>query len=1524
MADLDSIIADQLASQKKNGALQLQGAPGVASPEGATQALKAAPVLGVKPETLLGDPAGADSMVQEQSSLAILHDSPVLSKWASGPLPKVAATQDDFKNLDLMGKAYKALDQFNHLLTFPDTEDTFGIYGRNIEASWGQLKQDYLSRIPGANAHDDHSFWEQAQQVFNSQLAAGRTVVDAFGLALSPLTAAFGTATQLIDTGAHELIPSTTPGILKQALDQSLVGIGYHGGMPPAVATGEAVNEAAGAFSSAAAKARSGIPRLLSPEAAAAVDAARLKAAEDAVSASKTQARSPELTKEFLAQQGDTEVHIPAQTLVDLETKNPEAIKPFTEGLPDGQLESALARGGDVSLPLSDYLGTVSGTPAADALRDSVRVGEDGVSVAEAKAFKTTPEDIAREHEAEVAPAAVQAVEEAKAQQYLKQLFPDAATAGMSEPQFNAYAKRVQQSTEAATQRLVELTQKQLQREQSAKYKETFATMRAAAEGDIHNRRNVVARSYILYGEHPNGEALATSPIKLDRKVTEGQYSEDLIARLPKGTFGANGVAADDVAELFGFNSGEEMLKAIANLEEERAAANVPGAKAHVEQMVRAEAKRKTRAKLGSLLSPESLRDAAEKAVAEPEAFNFLHDELKALAAQAQLSPLSKEAIAADAAEKFSRFTVAEGLKGRKEFARAAWRNAREAEIALLKGKFDVAFKAKQAQLINQYLLKESIDFEKEFAKANKRFRSWAESPTTSLPQEYTNYIHQALGQIGYRVARDPEELANALGGQSLEDFISRKNSEGQNIVNAPIYSHPVKDMSVAEFRGVADTLASLAHTGREEERIYFGERVEDFKDVLKQAQEQFDKIGKRFTYEQISKPRALGHMARGIDASFLRMETIADLLDSMEKGGIFNQIAIRPTQEAKHLVDDLEDQVKTALREFAKSAPKDFGKDFSQRVDLPYTRGGIPNAVDLSDGDEPLFTEKSQVISFALNLGNLGNRAKTLEGYGLSEADVQKITAPYMTKADWDFVQTLWDQFDLLWPRIEKLYRNLSGVAPPKVKATQVETNFGTYRGGYWPVMYDPLAHVLGGVRSAASIYDPAHFSALPANPYTKGRTNYVAPVSLNLNSFANRIGQIVHDLAYREALLNAQKFLLHPAILKGISQTFGPEYAAQMRPWLEYLANERVFDDKANEVLNNIMQRTRQGVTMVGLGYRISTVLMHGPSALALSIDQVGAKPFVQALYDINKTPWERNKKIKELQAESGELAHRLLNMDASIREQYQQLYEKQGFITFAQHYAFHMVAASDMFSAVPTYLAAKRLAIADGASEADAIAAGDKAVRLAHGSSGAPDIPAVMRSPALKWFTPFMSFMNTMYNRDRVSMRIAAQGKEKAGEGDYSGARRDFTHVLSRLFTGVVITALIHDIVKGQGRDKKDWIHGFIDAIAERLAAPIPVVRDLVGGLTTGFDFESSPLSSVGKELTQAGKDILHKVEGQRLSARWIQHAANTVGYLFALPLGQAGTTSQFLHDFATGRERPKDFGQFVHGLIFGRSK
>lgn len=1285
-------------------------------------------------------------------------------------------------------------------------------------------------------------------------------------------------------------------------------------------------------------------------------DAEAVKTIEEQVASSQTHARLPSLIKDFVDENTQSgQVWISPEKLLEVyqgEGKVPspdDSVFGHVPGFPE-QFASALETGCDVNLSLGDYLAAASGKPWADTLRSGVRFREEGLSQDEAEVFgkqkdvefnaPAKPEDItAEEHERAlgVVASAKGAITDAVKSRYLNALFTDPKAAGMTKPQFDAYSAKVAGAVDVAHMKLLDRAYAQVRKERSPEWQEAFAQNKAAVEQEMFERSDIQALHYLKYGQHPNGAPLEGS-LKLDKASTEISYSDTLTNRLPSGIFGKNGVGADDVAELFGYESGDSMLRDLARLEDASKAAGIASPKDYLKKLVNAQAHRATGEQLGFDLTPANIADAAQEAVTAPAIADLLSTELKALANQTGLS-FDKATVAARAEEIFSQLPVKLALNI-KEFERLIGRQGRQAEIALLKGDYVSAFRAKQQQLINHHLLDMAHKFAKDFPKTQAKFTRWARTPSSkNIAQDWMNQVHNELNKLGYGVRRDAAELEEQLGGETLGEFIDRKTEDGAVVAGQGDWPEkPLKEMNVGEYENVRDTLSSLIHNGRVDAGVVILGKRAAFNDVVGRVAENADALGRKLTPERLERlglPSAVGRVARSLNAPMIRPEQLMDEVDRNDPLGPLNQAVIYPLQEAKGWENDELTRLTNELKAFAKTQPKEWLGSLNTKLSeaessaLRWTnpRTGL---------SELIFQTRGNMIRAMLNMGNTSNLNKLLEGYNWSREDLDSFLARNAMKADWDFVQHWWNAHESLWPRIASTYRNLSGVAPKRIVAQAVDTPYGKYEGGYFPITYDKLRAPEVKTLSSDSIWGEDYQSSLPANGYTKGRTGYVAPIALHFDGLNSSLGQIVHDLAFREALQQANRVLSNNDVRSAIQDNFGPSYTAQLRPWLEYTARERVFDDRAAAGITGIIRGLRTNLTFLGLGYRVSSVLIHADVALSDSIAEVGAKDFATAVGRLWQSPAQYKFWLDYVTANSPEIRNRLINMDSNIREAVMKLAEKQGFLSEVQHYGFHALGMSDNASAIPTWMAAVEQEIAKGRSPEEAFQVADKRVRQAHGSSAPVDLPAIQRGGHGAWgeagrtaFGMFLSFMNHNYNRIWGIGRQYAKASDEAKAGDFAGATRDFTSAAARSFWYVIVPAITVSAIKNyehEGSLVPKTLSAWIDGVAHASFGGYPGVGELISSLEKGdpganpvqhalIDQAATIHNAFNESKKIAGKP--HK----NVSKRWLQQAVGTAGiYVQGVP-GQAGTTGQFLWNFATGHEHPKDFNQFIRGVLFG---
>lgn len=494
--------------------------------------------------------------------------------------------------------------------------------------------------------------------------------------------------------------------------------------------------------------------------------------------------------------------------------------------------------------------------------------------------------------------------------------------------------------------------------------------------------------------------------------------------------------------------------------------------------------------------------------------------------------------------------------------------------------------------------------------------------------------------------------------------------------------------------------------------------------------------------------------------------------------------------------------------------------------------------------------------------------------------------------------------------------------------------TRFGTYRGGYFPLVYDAARSTAAErhvSKSKFEMFENQYFRATTPKGHTIGRLRNVRqPVALNLDLIPWKIGQVIHDLSFREAIMDADKILSDTRVVEAMDDTFGHEYTKTLRPYLQSIANSRNVNDAALDWVEKSVRWARINMTMVGVGFRITTMLKHGSTALSNSVGELGRHWMMTGLKEFFGTPRNMARKWDFVMEKSGDMRNRMAHYDRDVRENLRTLLGETGLKERAQRCGFYGVAFLDMMSALPTWLGAYRKAISEGSSDADAVYFADKTVRKAHGSAGLVDLAKIQRGTELqKTLTMFYSFFNHIYNRQRDIVRRAGLGAQKVAKGDYAGARRDFAMVLARSFYYLAVPALVEAYYTSGAPNEDEgegWGEWAAKAIGAEIPAGIPVVRDLAKAAIEGRNYEMSPIGRAAETVVHSGMDIGSAVglRENEASDHWLRHAMETVGYLTGWPSGQAGESAQYLWDIGDGEENPQDVSDFLHGIIYGRGK
>lgn len=169
-----------------------------------------------------------------------------------------------------------------------------------------------------------------------------------------------------------------------------------------------------------------------------------------------------------------------------------------------------------------------------------------------------------------------------------------------------------------------------------------------------------------------------------------------------------------------------------------------------------------------------------------------------------------------------------------------------------------------------------------------------------------------------------------------------------------------------------------------------------------------------------------------------------------------------------------------------------------------------------------------ADVLMMALNVGNASNLDRLLSGYGGEKAgwtsqNVFSFLNEHLTKADWDWVQSVWDLFSQdLYAETQRVYRAVNGIPMAQIEAVELETKHGTYRGGYFPIFYHPEMSSVGKNVDESSQSTTKSIRVTTSQGFTKARAAAInnAPLDLNFGRIFKNIASEVHYISHEETV--------------------------------------------------------------------------------------------------------------------------------------------------------------------------------------------------------------------------------------------------------------------------------------------------------------------------------------------------------------------------------------------------------------------
>lgn len=1142
-------------------------------------------------------------------------------------------------------------------------------------------------------------------------------------------------------------------------------------------------------------------------------------------------------------------------------------------------------------------------------------------------------------------------IKQAEAVRNMEPVFKSKELSGMNDAEWKAYGDMAKTATETASQELGQASVREMQWASTAKSR-LFKAMQAQHErirqdvrsevrdGLIQQNSVYSAQNFLKTGElWRDGKSEVVDIHKMDTEAARKLLPEGASKDLLRGMTKKGGLDPDVAAAIMGFEDGKSLLKAIAEAEPLNDAVN----RAADQHMLE---------RYGELSTPEGMAKEVEKATHNEARARLIAFELRHAFNMTESERVLVKAARETARKMLDKEKFAD-INPRAYAAREA-KAARDAQTAAARGDVEAVGRAKRDQLLQNSLTSEALKVKDE-ADKHLRYINKFDNPSTAVTKaigaDHMDAINELLAGYGVtgrtRYSERSEGMERWINSQY--DQTGVMPAVPPDLVNRLGTMH-WKDMTIQQLRDLRDAVKSLDYTGRRQKEIDLAGQKATVDEIIGQVRDTLadmkhtpvtdlradlkhakglNKISAQFRGKKSS--------IRSMDAALIKMEQFFQWIDAGKDAGVKEAPIDGPMQRIFHLASNAEGKERAMRSEASKAMRalsaglRNFKVDMNEALDVPE----LPR-----DGNIRWYRE--ELISMALNMGNDSNKAKLLAGYGWSEMEAVSAINRLLSKTEMDYVQGVWDHVGSYGREIVELERRQTGVTPQMIEATPLVTKHGVYAGGYYPVVYNDVLDYKAAenqARNADRLFENNFSQPATASGHTIARNSYVGPLYLSLGVIARHINQVTHDLSWREPIIDMNKVLSDKDLRREIDQVYGREYSKQFRPWLQAMANDKVFNTTGDSAWENTFRKIRSNATIVGIGFRLSTMAVHGTSALSNSLGELGPKWFAKGVAQFAGV--DRVQATRDFIYErSPEMAHRMDEADRNIHEAIDEINRQQLSLTStsaaaklysdARKFAFRGVGMLDMASAMPTWMGAYLKAMAKEADggldlgEDDAIAYADRAVRNAHGGGGVKDMSAIQRDKGIMSLaTMFYSYWNHVYNRQRD----LGMGWKKAVTGQASV--HDFPKLLARSTFYILVPQIAHALLSSHSSKNDDGsLDGYMDQVAEGIGlgfvSGVPALRDLANSYVNGHDYAISPIENAFNTGLKTLEDANKIAHGKEPSKRAFQNAAETAGYAFGLPLSQPAASAKFLWDVIDGDVHPKDISDWWKGIMTGKIK
>ena len=1114
---------------------------------------------------------------------------------------------------------------------------------------------------------------------------------------------------------------------------------------------------------------------------------------------------------------------------------------------------------------------------------------------------------------------------------------------GMTEDEWAAYQRIQQEATDEAIDGLqtrslrdmkwVAAMRSRVIRDLQRSARELYKSVKAEVASEVMQEPVYMAREYLkygrLYGDEPSPDSR-----KMDLDMLKAMFPEnsgiDLTPLTRGGKYGLtqqDGVHPDVIADMFGFESGDAMVRQLLSTEP-------------MNDKITAITDKRMLERYGDIKDQAALEAAADE---------IIHNDARARAVHTELSyaekVLGKKTPLIQAARAFAQNLVDRTILRnlRPDLAESAAERARRAAQTALKNDDMEQFAAqKRNELVHIQTVRAQQKAKEELSSTLSFFARIVTAKDEGLAKRRDlNLVMAARAILAAhgigRKSQNPQEYLDRALAYDPEVGNQLKLDVAAATIGA---TGDFKDLTVEQMRALRDVVKQLWDLAKSTKEIEIGADTVAMDDAVAQLIKELEDgpdpkyvgmgMGQAVDDTALMLPGGgLGLPILGVNALLRRVEGWATL-----KGEAWSRFTFRLVSNAANQYRLALQGAVTRYREILEPISADLKLQKIDGREINYTFGSDGTGIGMAE-----------LLGALRHTGNPSNLKKLLIGRGWADInpDGSMDTTRWdaflarmhkegiLQKRHWDFIQAEWDLHDSLKPQAQKAHKTMYGRYFAEVTAAEVTTPFGVYKGGYVPASTDPNLVDDAALRKEAEDMfggGSALFPA-PANGMTKSRVeNYNEPLALNIGMVPSQIARALR-FAYLGPAIRDVNRLLRRKDLRSVLKGYDPVAITDvLMPWLERSASQQVVTPakgRYGKIVDGGLKYIRRNTSLALLFFNLSNTLQN-ITGLAPAALRTGKRNLLKASMTYLRDPTGTSERIANL---SVMMAQRNSTQFDELQAEMRNIILKPNLFQKAQDWsaanAQWLQRGLQNVLDMMVWQAAYNRAIEE--QNTDPVGFADSAVRETMGSFGAEDVSAFETGTATsRAFTLFYSYFNTQAN---------LLGNEFAKAPTAARAFEVFTLgvLIPALGSQIIAQALKGNLFDDGDDDEEDGlmtaIEMFFTAPFAYMVAFVPVLGQGAIAIANTFDdkpfndrLSLSPVISVVESSIKLPKAIFDWASGEDISGgKMIRDTAMLVTLATGIPVSALARPVSYAVSVAEGDVEPTDPFDYARGLVTG---